>query len=175
MVKYSFSKKRVAMKETVVRGYFVTEDGRVFSKGKQISSWRGQTGYLKVKLRVDKVPKDFYIHRLVALAYIPNPKNLPQVKHKDQNKLNNTVENLEWGTNKENTQEGYDFNVYTFKQRSHKLKATHKVTGEVFIFPSVRKAAEFLSYNRKTIKAILDGWKQNNFEHSFEYHEMPND
>jgi len=94
------------MKKVLEANYYVTEDGKVFnSKGHQLSLWKGNNGYLKVKLHINGKPKDRYIHRLVAQAFVPNPDNLPQVKHKDDNKTNCHYTNLEWGTNQENTQE----------------------------------------------------------------------
>lgn len=68
-------------------------------------------GYLFVGLRKDKKRKFKYIHRLVAEAFIPNPNNLPQINHKDENKQNNCVNNLEWCTNK------YNQNYGTIKER----------------------------------------------------------
>lgn len=67
--------------------------------GKLLKLYIGKTGYFQVTLSSQKrKPKVVYIHRLVAQAFIPNPKNLPEVNHKDENKLNNKVENLEWCT-----------------------------------------------------------------------------
>ena len=54
------------------------------------------------------------IHRLVAEAFIPNPDSLPMVNHKDRNKLNNTVSNLEWCDNTYNSQYPNDLSVYCF-------------------------------------------------------------
>ena len=59
-------------------------------------------GYLRVELHNNKKIKKFFIHRLVAEYFISNPLNKEQVNHKDGNKLNNNVENLEWVTNQEN-------------------------------------------------------------------------
>ncbi len=59
-------------------------------------------GYLSVILYKNGKMKKFYVHRLVASAFLPNPQNLPQVNHKDENKTNNSIENLEWCSCKDN-------------------------------------------------------------------------
>jgi hypothetical protein len=59
-------------------------------------------GYYGISLVNDKIRKTFKVHRLVALAFIENPENKSDVNHKDKNKLNNHVSNLEWMTRKEN-------------------------------------------------------------------------
>lgn len=63
-------------------------------------------GYLMVNLCKNGKGKKFQIHRLVAQAFIPNPDNLPQVNHKDENPKNNCVENLEWCNAKYNANYG---------------------------------------------------------------------
>lgn len=63
-------------------------------------------GYLFVSLRKDKKGKSFRVHRLVASAFVPNVNNHPQVNHKDENKANNMVDNLEWCDNKYNSNYG---------------------------------------------------------------------
>ena len=64
------------------------------------------TGYYNIVLRKDSKTKCYFVHRLVANEFIPNPDNLPQVNHKDENKLNNNVDNLEWCTSKYNNNYG---------------------------------------------------------------------
>jgi hypothetical protein len=61
-----------------------------------------KSGYYNISLVTDKNKQTFKVHRLVALAFIENPENKQEVNHKDKNKLNNHVSNLEWMTRREN-------------------------------------------------------------------------
>lgn len=69
-------------------------------------------GYYQVKLCVDGENKCIGIHILVARAFIPNPKNLPEVNHIDTNRKNNCVDNLEWCTHQENVAHSRDLGHY---------------------------------------------------------------
>lgn len=66
------------------------------------------TGYYKVDLKVNYINKIMTIHRLVAIAFIPNPDNKPTVNHIDGNKINNHITNLEWATFSENNKHALD-------------------------------------------------------------------
>ena len=80
--------------------YQVSNQGRVkslkYGKEKILKGVKSCNGYLTVGLCKDGKEVRKYIHRLVAEAFLPNPQNLPQVNHKDEDKTNNCVENLEW-------------------------------------------------------------------------------
>ena len=81
------------------------KDGRVlFYEGQLIKPRINNQGYYTVKLRKNGTQKHHYIHRLLALTYIPNPNNYPCVNHKDCNRLNNNLNNLEWCTQEYNSQ-----------------------------------------------------------------------
>jgi len=67
-------------------------------------------GYIVISLTKDKIIKRYLVHRLVAIAFIPNPENKPQVNHKDMNRSNNHIENLEWATARENVIHGIENN-----------------------------------------------------------------
>lgn len=84
--------------------YEVSSWGRIRNSesGTIIKPYRNSKGYLKVGLMVEGKNKKYRVNRLVAMAFIPNPYNLPQVNHKDGNKENNSFTNLEWITNDDN-------------------------------------------------------------------------
>lgn len=81
--------------------------GRSFRKEKIIATFEDKTGYVKVNLYKDNKHKQLYVHRIVAEAFIPNPLNLQQVNHKDGNKSNNNLSNLEWCSPSENIKHAY--------------------------------------------------------------------
>lgn len=95
--------------------YQVSNFGRIKSIkfGKEIILKPGtnKNGYSYVILYKNGKVKKFTVHRLVAEAFLPNPDNLPEVNHKDENKLNNCVSNLEWCTNL------YNHNYGTINER----------------------------------------------------------
>lgn len=94
-------------------GYDVSNMGNVKSlnynhtgKERLLKPCKDNNGYMVVSLCKDSKRKKFTLHRLVALAFLENPQNLPMINHKDENRLNNRVENLEWVTPKENMNYG---------------------------------------------------------------------
>ncbi len=82
--------------------YQVSSWGNIRNVRGIMKPYRNKKGYLKIDLCKDGERYKKRVNRLVAEAFIPNPYNLPQVNHKDGNKENNSVSNLEWCTNKEN-------------------------------------------------------------------------
>ena len=98
--------------------YAITSCGKVWSyKTKRfLKTIKTRKGYEKVYLSKGNSVKHPTIHKLVAMAYIPNPNNLPQINHKDENKENNAVNNLEWCNNR------YNSNYGTRNERMAKAK-----------------------------------------------------
>ena len=89
------------------KDYKVSETGQVFSiKRNKVLKPYEKKNYLGVYLYQNNVRKFMTIHRLVALAFIDNPNNYPQINHKDENTKNNCVENLEWCSAKYNANYG---------------------------------------------------------------------
>lgn len=70
-------------------------------------------GYLRIGLWKNKIKHSILIHRLVAIAFIPNPENKPEVNHINGKKWDNRVENLEWCTRRENVQHAFNTNLRT--------------------------------------------------------------
>lgn len=98
--------------------YKVTKDGKVYSERlkRYLKQQKYKHGYLYVGLYTDK-RKYKTIHRLVAETFIPNSKKLSQVNHKDGNKENNHISNLEWCTQSGNMQHSWEIGTSKMSQR----------------------------------------------------------
>ena len=116
--------------------YDVTESGIVVNAktGKVLHQYKSTHGYLRVALCENGKQKRVFVHRLVAMKYIPNPHNLPQVNHKNGVKTDNRVENLEWCTASENQQH----RRYVLKSGNRRVKRIETDT----IYDSIKQAAE---------------------------------
>lgn len=88
--------------------YSIFKDGTVINNvsGKPLKPFDLGTGYKGVGLYKNKRVFKFYVHRLVAIHFINNPQNFPYVNHKDENKSNNSADNLEWCTARYNINYG---------------------------------------------------------------------
>lgn len=114
---------------------------RRLNKGREISLTRDRNGYLRTTVR--GLPSTA-VHRLVALAFLPNPENKPQVNHLNGCVSDNRAQNLEWVTNSENHRHAYA--VLARKPNVSGCRATAVIAkdGTAFIFPSARLAATTL-------------------------------
>lgn len=101
--------------------YEVSDQGRVRNVkrgGRLLSCVKVAHGYLCVSLYKDGKQRMLLVHRLVALAFIPNPENKEQVNHKDLDKTNNTVGNLEWVTRDENLKHAEEHRPSSQRERN---------------------------------------------------------
>lgn len=131
--------------------YEVSNLGRVrslnFNHTGQIRVFKPTTdsyGYLHVGLYKNGKPKTFKVHRLVASAFIENPGNLEQVNHKDEDKTNNRVENLEWCDSR------YNINYGTRNSRVSKAQSKHVL--------QFTKNGEFVKEWQSTIECEMHGF-----------------
>lgn len=149
--------------------HYIGIDGFIYSEGgHRYSRFVDNVGYYQSTFAVDRKKKYVRIHRLLAEYFIENPRGCKCVNHKDGNKLNVDISNLEWATNAENTKHAYDNGLYKSTYKCI-IICTNKTTKEVVEFRSIRDCAKQLNLNRKTITSILKKQKKNNYDYDFEY------
>lgn len=120
-------------------------------RGQEIKQRKINSGYCIVRLCKDGVCKAVTVHRLVAIAFIGNKGSEFQVNHKDGNKNNNCVDNLEWCTQSENVKHSYA--KLSHAKNTVKVKCVE--TGECF--ESIKQAAQHIGISRCAINAAVSG------------------
>lgn len=102
-----------------------------------------------------------YIHRLIALAFLENPENKPQVGHKDHDRANNVLSNLYWVTQRENTKDGIDAGRINAKKRPNMNKLSKENICQIALLESqgkgVNEIAIELGFPRTTISSVFNG------------------
>lgn len=136
--------------------YQINTEGQIKnSKDKILSQSISNSGYYRVHLCKDGKAKWYAVHKLVAQTFIPNPLHLPEVNHKDENKLNNNVDNLEWCNSKYNTNYGAR-NKRISETKTNNTYNTKQVlcveTG--IIYPSIMEAQRQTGIFATSIKQV---------------------
>ena len=151
---------------SVDRVISVDDNGRKYEKpiaGKQMKQSLKNKGYKIVSLTKDGKTKMAYVHRLVAEAFIPNPDNLPMVNHKDEDKTNNFLENLEWCTAKYNCNYGTGIKRHADKikgrESEKRIAVIQRSIDGAFInlHSSVKEAAASVNGTTGAISAACNG------------------
>ncbi len=162
--------------------YMIDTHGNVFSlkRQKTMIPCKSSNGYMQVHLTKDGITKSHKIHRLVAQSFIPNPNNLPQVNHIDENKSNNTAWNLEWCTQTYNLNyndgqkrraRSRDYEDISKKRSCAQSKevAQCDLDGRVVAIWENAYVAELHGYNRTMINQCCLGKKKSHKGYTWKY------
>ena len=153
----------IIIKTLSIEDYIITRDGKIINKkrGNVLKAQLNGKGYLRVSIG----KKLKFVHRLVAEKYIPNPNNLPQVNHKDGNKLNNCIDNLEWVSNEDNRKHALKNGLHLYGEKCSWSKLKEKDV--IYILDNypkmtIKELSIKFNVNRNTISDIVHHrtWKQ---------------
>jgi hypothetical protein len=111
---------------------------------KVLKGGKFSNGYRFVCLRKNGINKNVLVHRLVAKSFVPNYEELKCVNHLDGDKLNNSIENLEWCTFSQNRKHAYATGLAI--QRGHPIKMIATKNNESIIFDSIKDCCAFFGY-----------------------------
>lgn len=146
--------------------YIISSRGQVFDQklDRPVAQHINKDGYAKVTLRVGDIRKTYSVHRLVAILFIENVLDKPTVNHKDGNKINNYVDNLEWATRSEQVQHAWDLGL--IKDMTSRKSGIRKHQGKKVIcittgeeYSSLGEAAEKLNLKKSNLSAVCLGKK----------------
>lgn len=161
--------------------YKISTSGNVSGPRKErLSLIKNKDGYVSVMLCAPGKRTIKRVNRLVAETFLPNPDNLPVVMHLDNNRTNNDVKNLSWGTYSENNKYMYECDRHGINltnemrekacnARRTPVKAINLNTGEEIDFISQHDAARALGVSQQHIWGVLNGYRRSTGGYIFEY------
>lgn len=103
-------------------------------KGHILKQYFAEKGYMYVALNVNGKQVNLLVHRAVAISFLPNPDNLPEVNHKDNNRTNNRLDNLEWCTRRYNEDYKKNFGTTSAEVLGHPVFAVNLNTSRILYF-----------------------------------------
>lgn len=126
--------------------------GNLFKKGQILRQFVTSKGYLRLSLSKNSISKNYMVHRLVAETFLPNTANKTEVNHKDGNKINNRLDNLEWCTSSENLIHAYDNDLKRASVKYLVICNTLNIT--TFGCLKMEKELKKLGYSKASSSAI---------------------
>jgi hypothetical protein len=140
----------------------ITPNGGMYKQHEKIKAIHKVAGYMQVALSINKKHTCFKVHRLVAAAFIPNTENKLTVNHKDGNKLNNSVDNLEWATQSEQLYHAHNTGLKIPHTGSRHQKSKLILNAQTGIFYDTATEAIYTQNIKKsTFQAMLSGRLKN--------------
>jgi len=141
-----------------MQGRLGSRENRTYSKkGHVLKQSNSSNGYLQVRVLIDGKPAVKYVHRLVAQIFLPNPEKLPQVNHRDCDRKNNNITNLEFCTASYNAKYREKFGVSQTESKGQPLFAINLSTLEVLHFRSQGEAGRALGLFNQNINKVIKG------------------
>jgi hypothetical protein len=168
------------MEKVICGQYSVTDCGEVYSndfmhKGikQRLKTRLNRGGYEVVTIWVEGIRKDTTVHQLVAQAFIPNPEDKPTVNHKDGNKLNNHVSNLEWATRSEQEQHARSIGLKNNKHLERAIVQFDPLTGDVIAeYDSIIEARNATGCRSASICMVCKGQYKTSCGFGWRYKEV---
>lgn len=145
---------RVRTKDRYVRN---GKNSKRLVKGRILKQQLNKKGYMYVHINVNGKIVNRYVHRMVAVCFLPNPNGLPEVNHKDNDRTNNAVSNLEWCTSQYNLDYKKNFGTSPAQVQGRSVFAVDLNNGRVLRFETRSEAMRQLGVNTGDISRVLKG------------------